>query len=142
MKTKKTWILVADHSGARVLENHGPEKGLLEVPDMYFTQQGETPDTTHRYYIPAMRHRFLPGLCATDWPRDPAQERFAREVAEALNEKYREGAFDRLVLAGSPRMLQHLRYLLSTDTRRCLKAEVPGLGKGDVAKRIDPDLLG
>ena len=101
MKPTRSWIVIADGAQARILENHGPGKGLVALPSeaMHKTLRpsreinAERPGRTH--------DRMGPGRHAMEPPSDPHREekrRFADLLADHLNAAALKHSYDRLVL--------------------------------------------
>ncbi|ODT69640.1 MAG: hypothetical protein ABS75_16315 [Pelagibacterium sp. SCN 63-23] len=122
MKKTVTWILVADGTQARVLEHAGPGKGLTNVQGLGWSippLQSQDIDTD--------RSGRGPTGGAMESKTDPAQHReaeFVRNVAAALDEKVKAGAFDRLVIAAAPIALGNLRKALSPHVKKTVVAEL------------------
>ena len=125
MKPVITWILIADGARARILENAGPGQGLGEVTefsqpplrarDIMADRPGRSFDTTGK------------GRSAMEPPTDPVEKReadFARSLADALEQKRRAGAFDRLILIAAPTALGDLRKALPEQLKRLVYAEL------------------
>ena len=129
MKPVITWVVVADGARAKVYLNDGPGKGLSEVPgaelagahaatrDINADRPGRTFDSTG-----AGRH-------AKEPPSDPhreAKRKFARQVADLLQDGLNRAVYDRVVLVAPPQALGDLRRQLCKG----VKAKVSGeLGK-------------
>jgi Protein required for attachment to host cells len=127
MKKTVTWILIADGTQARVLEHTGPGKGLAAVKGLDWS-------------IPPLQTRDIdadkPGRgfssvgaqrSAMEPRTDPAEHReaeFIRSVANELERKAKDGAYDRLVIAAAPIALGHLRKVLSDHVRKTVVAEL------------------
>lgn len=127
MRTKRTWIVIADGAHARVFETWGSVYKLSPVEDMKMdsdlrpTQDNltERPGRTNESVGP-MRHAIEP---ATD-PRRELKRSFAQNFAKRLDQRYNAKAFDRFVLVAPPRTLGDLRMALSPALRAALQAEV------------------
>ncbi|RUT35103.1 host attachment protein [Arsenicitalea aurantiaca] len=128
MKKTVTWFLIADGAQARVLENTGPGKGLRQVGGLDFgiePLQGRDIVTDR----PGRRADTGPGQRSAMEPRtDPVEQRetaFVKSMADMIEQKRAEGAFDRLVIAAAPTALGVIRPHLSDGVRKTLLAEVP-----------------
>ncbi|MBD8064153.1 host attachment protein [Devosia sp. PTR5] len=127
MKKTVTWILIADGTQARVLENTGPGKGLNAVRDLDWSivplqSQDIDSDRPGRSFSSVG-----PGRSAVGPKTDPAQLReaeFVKGVAAELDKKARAGAFDRLVIAAAPIALGNLRKALSDHVKKTVVAEL------------------
>lgn len=122
MKKTITWILIADGTQARVLEHAGPGKGLVTVKGLDWS-------------IPPLQSQDIntdgygrgPTGGAMSSDNDSSKHReaeFVRSVAEAMEEKARTGAFDRLVIAAAPIALGTLRKAMSDHVRKMVVAEL------------------
>jgi protein required for attachment to host cells len=127
MKAKVTWILIADGATAKVFEHHGPGKGLHAVDDLMFAQTplkaGEImADRPGRSF-----QSFSNGRSAMESP-DPVavrERRFVETVAEELERKHQQRAFDQLIVVAAPTALGDLRPALSKGLRDTIVAELP-----------------
>ncbi|MEQ1771430.1 MAG: host attachment protein [Devosia sp.] len=129
MKAKVTWVVVADGAQAKIFENDGPGKGLRALKDLNKEQE------------PLQAREIMadkPGRSASsggagarsamEYHSDPVQvreRRFVEELAETLDRKHQQGAFDRLVIAAAPTALGDLRPALSAGVKSTIVAELP-----------------
>ncbi|ODT64775.1 MAG: hypothetical protein ABS75_34105 [Pelagibacterium sp. SCN 63-23] len=127
MKKTVTWILIANGTQARVVENTGPGKGLASVKGLDWsipplqTQDIEA-DRPGRGFSSSGSRR-----SAMEPRTDPAEHReaeFVRTVAGHIDTKAREGAYDRLVIAAAPIALGNLRKVLSEQVKKTIVAEL------------------
>lgn len=140
MKPTITWILIADGARARVLENTGPGKGLQEVPGLEFADEhlrsGDImADRPGRAYASAGH-----GRSGMEQPTDPVDKReadFVAGLADMLDKKLRDGAFERLVIAAAPQALGNLRKALSPQVQKTVISE---LAK-DLTRIPNPDVV-
>ncbi len=116
MEKVTTWVVVADATRARVLENIGPGSGLVEVPEAVF----EGPNRPDRKIVSDRPGRSFDshghGRHAMEPDTDPARyekQQFAREIAAWLDKAARRGDFDRIAIVAAPRTLGDLRATLS-----------------------------
>lgn len=112
MKPKRTWVLIADGSRARILEQVGKGARLSEVEgsrieihippsrDIVSDKQGSTMVSGG-----AVRHAYTP---QTD-PHREAKRHFLERVAEHLKGRLDAGAFDELIVVAPPQALGDLR---------------------------------
>jgi protein required for attachment to host cells len=129
MKAIKTWIVLADGDQAKIFEHDGPGKGLHAVKDVNLEQdrlraQDIMADKPGRAFSSAG-----PGSrSAVDYRSDPVavrERRFVEKLADVLEQKRQEGAFDRLVIAAAPTALGDLRPALSEEVKSAILAELP-----------------
>jgi protein required for attachment to host cells len=129
MKPTVTWIVIADGDQAKVFEHEGPGKGLKAVEDMLFEQDhlkaadimADKPGRSFASFGPGSRS-------SMEYSSDPVavrERKFVERLAEALNEKQREGKFDRLVIAAAPAALGDIRPALSAGVKQTILAEMP-----------------
>src|SRR3546814_18230615 len=86
MKPTCSWIVIADGAQARILENHGPGKGLVPLPAKALHKTSRPPrdiptDRPGRRYNPAAQHHALDSQ--SDHPR-AENRRLADLLAEHL----------------------------------------------------------
>lgn len=127
MKPKITWILIADGARARVLCHDGPGRGVAAVPDALF-EASHAPDREIDADKPgrtfdsvgAGRHHKEPRTS----PHRQQKADFARELAQMLERRRGEGAFDRLLVVAPPATIGDLRSSMSKEVRGRVIAEV------------------
>lgn len=128
MKPTVTWILVANGTQARVLENAGPGKGLRQIEGLDFgieamQAQELVTDRPGRSFSSVG-----PGRSAMEPRTDPVEQReaeFAKSVAEMLDEHCGKGAYNRLVIAAAPIALGDIRKSLTPAVKKTILAELP-----------------
>jgi protein required for attachment to host cells len=112
-----TWVLAADGSRARIFETQGLKVELRQVEDL----RNPAPRTAES--------------AETD------REKFARTVAEFLEECRLHQRFDRLRLAVEPKFLGLLREHLSSETRKLVYEEisndVSNMNTRDIRRHLD-----
>jgi protein required for attachment to host cells len=128
MKAKVTWILIADGAQARVLQNDGPGKGLSPVKGLTFEQEPLknreiVTDRQGRSFssVGHGRSAYEPDVS----PVEQREQRFVERVAEELDERRRNGDFDRLIIAADPTSLGNIRGSLSKQVQDAVVAELP-----------------
>ena len=128
MKKTVTWILIADGTQARVLEHNGPGKGLQAVDDLMFEQ---TPLKASEIMADRPGRSFSSvghGRSAIEPSSDPVavrERRFVENVAEELERKRQQHAFDQLIVVAAPTALGDLRPAFSKGLRDSIVAELP-----------------
>jgi protein required for attachment to host cells len=127
MKPIRTWVLIADAARARVYETRGKGSGITPVDAMALDAElapsreigSDRPGRTFNS-VGSVRH-------AMESPTDPNREqkrRFARRVAEAVEERQAAGSFDRLVVVAPAATMGDLRAVLSEKVKAAVTAEV------------------
>ena len=139
MKFKTIWIAVADGARARFFRSNAggtriePALDVELVADrrpsreMVTDKPGRTRDRAA-----FGRHAMEP---STD-PHEHAQQAFALQVAELLDEHRKKNAFDELIIVAPPKMLGYLREAMPEPLRRMVRREEPK----DLTK-LDPNTL-
>lgn len=132
-----SWILIANRTGARVVEKQGPQLSLLETidhengrlrdRDIDSDRQGRSFDR-----MGASRH----ALSNEESAHEHDARMFARELARRLHDERLKHSFERLVLVAEPRFLGYLREALDEATERMVIATVAK----DLARVALPDL--
>ena len=127
MKPTRTWILVADGGGARILEALGKGHGLHEISGSESRVENapshelgrDRPGRVHES-VGATRHAIEPR-------RDPhkaLETLFADQLATMLGKYAAAAAFDRLVIVAPPAMLGDLRKVMPPEVRKTIIAEI------------------
>ena len=129
MRPDRTLVLMADDAEARFLLNEGPGTGLKEHACLMADQ---FPDLQIDYQDKAGRHTGAGAPRHSIDPRETLEqqrrERFAKHVAEALQQEWAQVRADRLVVAAAPKMLGILRKAISGPAAAALA--------GDLAKDL------
>lgn len=141
---RKTWVLVAHRSGARLFENRGPGKGLELVQDL------EHPaGKLKNHEIDSDKHgrsfdRRGAGRHAYTTEQDPTTHiaaQFARELAALLEDGRNQQRYEQLVLVAEPRFLGRLRAALSAQTAARVSAtldkDLGGIEARDLPKHLE-----
>lgn len=123
MKSKVTWVVLADARSAKIMENIGPGKGFTEVSGTQLkapspSDYADTPGQVHSSHGPgraAMTRRDPKSIAATA---------FAQQIAAEMTQCLGRGAYERLVLVAGPHMLGELRAALTDGVRATILAEV------------------
>lgn len=122
-----TWVVVTDSEKALFLRNLTDH----ENPnlDLFDAEAQENPsDREQGANRPGRMHDGAMGqrsaLDDTDW-HELQKERFAADLADKLYAEAHRGAFERLVLVASPKVLGDLRAALHKEVADKIVAEVP-----------------
>ena len=123
MKPRRTWILIAGSTAARIVEHRGPGSGLSELPDKtwqapvsagFDDRQGRTFNS-----LGSSRHKMEPRNKAA-----PEQLQFAAQLVADLTQCLQRKLFDDLILCAAPSMLGSLRKQLTGPLKSVLRAEI------------------
>lgn len=127
MKKPITWILIANGTQARILEHNGPGKGLTSISGLEWSiaplqSQDINADRPGRSFssVGSGRSAMEPRTDAADH----REAEFVRSVAQELDRKALDGAFDRLVIAAAPIALGNFRKQLSDHSKKLVLAEL------------------
>jgi protein required for attachment to host cells len=121
-----TWVLVADGKIARILQQDAHGAALTVTEELQSALPGHARDLKSsapgRAYAAgaAARHAMEPH---TD-PLVLEKQRFARRVAQLMNEAARQKRFRRLVLVAPPKTLGDLRAELDAAAAKLVGAEI------------------
>ncbi|MCZ4345755.1 host attachment protein [Devosia neptuniae] len=127
MKKTVTWVLIADGAQARVLENTGPGKGLQQVQGQDWAMpnmqaQDIQADKPGRSFSSSGS-----GRSAMEPRTDPVEHReteFVKSLANNLDRKLQDGAFDRLIIVAAPIALGDIRKAISPNVKKTVMAEL------------------
>jgi protein required for attachment to host cells len=121
------WILVADRSRALILhalpQNLGPYPTLASFahPEGRLRSQDRDSDTSGRVSLPG-------GIRSTVEPHEDSwhveARRFAKDLADVLQNDRQNGRFDRLFVVAPPAFLGVLREALPGTVRKTIAAEI------------------
>jgi protein required for attachment to host cells len=130
------WVVVGDAAGVKVYESDALLEVLTLVDDIDVSperlRQGD------RMERPGVH---LPGAdCARRDPHASTEGRFARAVAQVLNDADGNHRFERLIVAAPPRFLGDLRLSLSRNAGRRVVASFHHdwkyLSRGDLSAQL------
>lgn len=129
MKPTRTWIVIADGDQAKIFENDGPGRGLHAVKDLQLEQahlkardiMADKPGRAGNTQGPGSRS----GIQYHTDPVEAREQRFVERLADVLDQKHSQGAFERLVIAAAPAALGDLRPALSDSVKDTIMAELP-----------------
>lgn len=129
LKSKVTWVLVADGAKARILERKSATGPLVPVSNQCFAE-AEAREATRdlgadrpgrvQESANTARHSMEPRV---DWHRF-AKEQFARRVADALEKSALAHRFDSLLIVAPPQALGDLRGAMGSHTKALVESEV------------------
>jgi protein required for attachment to host cells len=128
MKTKTTWILVANGTQGFIACNHGPGHGI----DPKLEHEFQGPNVPNREIMSDAPGRAFDsagqGRHAMEPKTDPQrsnQQSFARAIAAHIDSAAEGNVFDNLVLVAAPQMLGELRKCLSSKAAAKITGELP-----------------
>lgn len=126
MKKTVTWVLIADGTQARVIENTGPGKGLKQVEGMVWSMEAiQAQDiVTDRAGSKSGGGARGGGMEPQTDPVDHRETEFVKSVAATLDRHHQKGDFDRLVIAAAPVALGDLRKAISPAVQKTVIAEL------------------
>ncbi len=144
---KKTWILVADSSKARLFTVASASGPLIEVRDFLHpeSRMHEQELTTD---LPG-KHRNDTGVGAHGFeqevePKEQEAIRFAGELADYLDKARNDGEYEQLVIVAAPKFLGHLREAMNPTVRGLVRLEIDknlvGQSPQDIRKHL-PEYL-
>jgi protein required for attachment to host cells len=143
----KNWLVVANASRARVLEESDKSGVYVHVVDLVHPQSRQKGTD-----LAGDRPGHFPGMAAHGTgstaydprtaPREREHDHFAREVATALNEGVAAGRCAGLVLVASNPFLGHLKEHLTEQANKALlrsvAADYTALNERELAQRLAP----
>lgn len=118
----KAWVLVANHTHARVFEAEKRAGALNEVESLVYPEgrmkgQELLRDAPGRSFDSQGQGRHA--MSETTSLRKQGAQKFARDIAHTLEKGRQEGRFDRLYIVAEPSMAGSLRMSMSSP---CLAA--------------------
>lgn len=119
----KTWIVVADSARARIFKRDGRWQELDEFRDLAHPESRLRNSDLRTGGRGEQRESMGQSRHDSDWENSPADTeaaRFAQEVARALQQGRKEGAYEKLVLVAAPAFLGRLRDKLDPATAHCV----------------------
>jgi len=124
MKPVKTWILIDDANRARILENDGPGKGLIQLGDKFFKSHAgnlfeEQPGRTFHSLSPT-RHKM-----ENKDSNDIALINHVDAMWKSLEDAVSRRECDRLVICAPPNTLGVIRDRMPEKLHTVILAEVP-----------------
>ena len=121
------WVLTANGAGYRIFSRDKKFAPLVEVqhldwPSGRLSGQDLVSDRPGRSFDSrgAGRHAMEP---RTDVHTEEEMQ-LAREIARALGDGHRDGAYSQLIIIAAPRLLGHLRESLPAQVRQNVVAEI------------------
>lgn len=122
----ETWIVVADASQARVFDPDGPNGKWVVVQQFSHLESREQGQDLRGNRPDQIQHAEEKDIRGPQPERffDVEDDRFAKEICEALTRSVSANAFRNLVLVAPPRFLGRLRQHLTPAIRPRVRAEI------------------
>jgi protein required for attachment to host cells len=119
---RKTWIVVADRSRARIFSVETPKGPLIELADLVHPEARahERDLTSDRPGRSRDQHVLSPPHSA----RDQQAQGFAREIADELEDGRHNARFEQLLVVAAPDILGMLRKTMSTSVAKTVTLEI------------------
>lgn len=141
---KTNWLVVANAARARVVEQTDRPGKYSPVADLAHPQsrlKGEQLGGDRPGHVEGIGHGLgSAGYLPRTDPREREHDRFAREVATALNDGVAQGRCAGITLVASDPFLGHLKSHLSAQARKLLlrtvSADYTTLRDDELARRI------
>lgn len=123
MKPVKTWILIADASKARLVENAGPGKGIKPLENATFeaADASEYSDQQGRQSNSNSPNRYKVGDHSAS---ELVLNQHVDSIFASLEDAYKEGRFSRLVLCAAPHTLGVVRARIPETLKSIIISEV------------------
>ncbi|MGB5276748.1 MAG: host attachment protein [Gammaproteobacteria bacterium] len=143
---RKTWVVVADNSRARIFTAETPSSPLIEV-DSIVHPEGRMHDRDITSDLPGRgagtggsRHSYETETDAKDYENVS----FARRIANFLDDARKSDKFKQLIIVAAPALLGNLRSGLNDQTRKMVSLELDKnlsqLNPDDIRKHM-PEFL-
>ena len=126
MKPTITWIVVADGGQARVFEHDGPGKGMHQIKDYseaHLRDQDLVSDRSGRTNGGSTGNGS--GIAYKNDPVAMRERQYVERLADVLELRRSEGAFQHLIIAAAPTALGDLRPALSEAVKATIIGELP-----------------
>jgi protein required for attachment to host cells len=140
----KNWLVVANASKARILEEPDRPGAYVHIADLVHTQsrqKGSELETDAPGHVPGGAH----GTGSSSYDhrldvRERERDRFARQIATTLNAAIAAGHCAGVVLVVSNPFLGHVKSHLSEQARkallRCVASDYTALHDAELAQRL------
>lgn len=127
-KEKKTWIIIAQRTQAKLIEYSGKGKNLLTIkgfinPAGKLQTRELVSDKPGRSYSQSTGMR-RSAMSSSEDAHEHSLTVFAKELAKALSKGLSDHACDRLVLVAEPHCLGKIKENLSTKVQKYIQATV------------------
>lgn len=122
-----TWVIVADHQRARLFELESPKENMREFSDLVHPESRMHERDMAQDAPGKTSNRFGQGVHDMEKHNSPKQQeaiRFAKEVAQRLEQGRTDHEFDKLVIVADPDFLGLLRSAIPRELRAMVTQEV------------------
>ena len=138
MKQTKTWVATFDDAAARIFSFNGVPRRLEELPGGYRTGDHKPSFSDRPGRVHASVGERRSGVTPRTDPERRLEERFVKALVADLEAKAKAGAFDRLIVAASPRALGAFRAAAAKPLIAKVVREIHGdYVNGDVTRLIE-----
>jgi protein required for attachment to host cells len=126
MKQQKTWVATFDEAACRVYSFNGVPRRLEELTDQHRTgpRKPQYSDRPGRVHASVGERRS--GIAPRSDPERRLETKFVETLAAELDARAKAGAFDRLIVAASPRALGAFRATASKPLMDLVVREIHG----------------
>ena len=121
-----TWILVAESARARIFDPEGPNNRWALVQEFSHVESRENGQNLRGNRPDQIQHAMEKDVKGDKpgWVFDVEDERFAKELCEALSRSFGVNAFRELIIVAPPKFLGRLRRNLTEPVRKVVKLEI------------------
>ena len=120
-----SWILIANRTGARIVEKQGRELSLVQELEHARGRLRDREVDSDRHGRAGRSGGAGHAYSTSEGPHEHDAKNFARECAESLRQGRLSGRYLRLILVAEPHFLGLLRQALDDATSRLVAATVP-----------------
>lgn len=126
MKQQNTWVATFDEAACRVFSFNGVPRRLEELPEERRTGQRKPTFSDRPTRVHASMGERRSGVAPRTDPERRLEIAFVKGLAAELEMKAKAGAFDRLVVAASPRALGAFRAVAGKPLLAKVVREIRG----------------
>lgn len=126
MKQQKTWVVTFDEAACRVFSFNGVPRQLQELPDEARSGEHKPTFTDRPGRVHARMGERRSGVAPRTDPERRLERQFVEELSAELEAKAKAGAFDRLIVAASPRALGDFRAVAGKALLDVVVREIHG----------------
>lgn len=126
MRQQKTWVATFDEAACRVFSFNGVPRRLEEMAEQHRTGPRKPRFTDRPGRVHASVGERRSGMAPRTDPERRLETRFVETLAAELAAKAQTGAFDRLIVAATPRALGAFRAAASKPLMDLVVREIHG----------------